>query len=477
MKKIFSLLAISVLCCGGAHADYASLGGAMQIKSTPTTQTASSTPQYCGETTISFDGFQGPDDNEFLYTTQQAYESVKNNRDNGRVSGGKVYECDNEHCLHNHVQDMPAGHYFKGVKVNHAAKYRCVTGIEDKWVEITEGCEIDRVKLQVGDWYQNGSKRVALNVGRCEQFEQKVDDNGTEFNARCEKVNNEIKMVCHLVKCKKGMKVSGERCVTESNQVTKKTCSWQGNTIEVGSSYSQKLTYEQCKTITSTVDKNGTAFTLRCEDKNPNPQLKCYLSQCKSGMKKSGEKCVKDGDSQPQPQPQPEPQPDVPEFDCPASDIALLYQWRSKYSSESEIVSLIDQILAYCEDSSRTATEYNRRMSELRALINEQIQITLIQEQQTTSTSEITKIVKEIKSTNEQLQGDVTVWRDAEGDFNTARLASDSIAAVVLGTAGGLITSHVIKKNQVKNGFEDINCSIGGQTVAGWGDEFNVGIQ
>ncbi|MBQ2844924.1 MAG: hypothetical protein IJE79_02835 [Alphaproteobacteria bacterium] len=68
-------------------------------------------------------------------------------------------------------------------------------------------------------------------------------------------------------------------------------------------------------------------------------------------------------------------------------------------------------------------------------------------------------------------------WRDAEGKFNTARLASDSIAGVVLGTAGGLISSKVIKKKQVENGFEDIKCTIGSQEVADWGDEFQVGIQ
>lgn len=71
----------------------------------------------------------------------------------------------------------------------------------------------------------------------------------------------------------------------------------------------------------------------------------------------------------------------------------------------------------------------------------------------------------------------VSVWKDAEGKFNTARLASDSIAGVVLGTAGGLITSHVVKKNQVENGFQDIKCTIGGQSVANWGDEFSIGIQ
>jgi hypothetical protein len=69
-----------------------------------------------------------------------------------------------------------------------------------------------------------------------------------------------------------------------------------------------------------------------------------------------------------------------------------------------------------------------------------------------------------------------SVWKDAEGNFNTARLASDSIAGVVLGTAGGIITSKLVKKSQLKKGFEDIKCSIGGQNVASYGDTFSVGM-
>lgn len=72
---------------------------------------------------------------------------------------------------------------------------------------------------------------------------------------------------------------------------------------------------------------------------------------------------------------------------------------------------------------------------------------------------------------------DPSVWKNAEGEFNTSRLISDSVAGVVLGTAGGLITSSVVKKNQVESGFEDIQCTVGGQVVAGWGDQFRVGIQ
>ena len=70
-----------------------------------------------------------------------------------------------------------------------------------------------------------------------------------------------------------------------------------------------------------------------------------------------------------------------------------------------------------------------------------------------------------------------SVWKNDEGKFNTARLASDSIAGVVLGTVGGIVTSHIIKKNQIKTGFQDLKCTIAGQDVADYGDEFRVSIK
>ena len=72
---------------------------------------------------------------------------------------------------------------------------------------------------------------------------------------------------------------------------------------------------------------------------------------------------------------------------------------------------------------------------------------------------------------------EVNKWKSADGTFNVARLASDSIAGAVLGTASGLITSSVVKKNQVKKGFENVRCVVGNQVVAGYGDEFTVGAQ
>lgn len=69
------------------------------------------------------------------------------------------------------------------------------------------------------------------------------------------------------------------------------------------------------------------------------------------------------------------------------------------------------------------------------------------------------------------------VWKTADGKFNTARLASDLTAGVVLGTVGGVVSGVVIKKKQVEKGFDALHCTVGGQTVADWGDEFTVGLR
>ena len=74
-------------------------------------------------------------------------------------------------------------------------------------------------------------------------------------------------------------------------------------------------------------------------------------------------------------------------------------------------------------------------------------------------------------------ESSASVWKDKDGNFNTARLASDLTAGVVLGTVGGVVSGVVIKKKQVEKGFDALHCTVGGQTVADWGDIFNVGLR
>ena len=90
---------------------------------------------------------------------------------------------------------------------------------------------------------------------------------------------------------------------------------------------------------------------------------------------------------------------------------------------------------------------------------------------------EIRNAQKTLEAFTNSAKDDRSVWRTAEGKFNTTRLASDITAGVVLGTVGGVVTGVVIKKNQVKKGFEALHCTVGGQKVAEWGDEFSVGLK
>ncbi len=105
----------------------------------------------------------------------------------------------------------------------------------------------------------------------------------------------------------------------------------------------------------------------------------------------------------------------------------------------------------------------------------QEIQRAMVADQQRAATQKIATAVEKINEITSSFKQ--SVWKNEEGKFNTSRLVSDSVAGVVLGTAGGLITSSVVKKNQVKNGFEDIKCVVGGQVVADYGDEFLVGVQ
>jgi len=93
------------------------------------------------------------------------------------------------------------------------------------------------------------------------------------------------------------------------------------------------------------------------------------------------------------------------------------------------------------------------------------------------NTDTVNQAVKNVASFFENVENNKTVWRTAEGKFNTARLASDAIAGTVLGTVGGVVSAKVIKKKQLEKGYDVLNCSVGGQKMADWGDTFNVDLR
>lgn len=168
-------------------------------------------------------------------------------------------------------------------------------------------------------------------------------------------------------------------------------------------------------------------------------------------------------------------------FRCDNSDFLSINLFKVNCKDNQMMLQLISEFEMLCNNPNATAEQYNKISNQVALAVEMNCRAPVIEDgpdvvpenvQSRAAVIAAGKVLDGIKA-----GFDVSVWKNAQGEFNTARLASDSIAAVVLGTAGGLITSSVMKKNQVEDGFEDLKCVIGGQPVAGWGDEFRVGIQ
>ncbi len=163
---------------------------------------------------------------------------------------------------------------------------------------------------------------------------------------------------------------------------------------------------------------------------------------------------------------------------------------KEKYKDDADKIKKLDDTLARVKEAQRicpragvvlSATDNETLQKVYGAILDlakifpeiHQVTTSLNITQLTVSNTEINTYYSELSRIRDTFK--LNEWRDAEGNFNTARLASDSIAGVVLGTVGGVVTAHLVKKNQLKKGFEDIQCHIGGQSVADYGDGFVVG--
>ena len=171
------------------------------------------------------------------------------------------------------------------------------------------------------------------------------------------------------------------------------------------------------------------------------------------------------------------------QVECEQSDIDKIERMRNSLNDckkcnddiSEQVKGIVNKMAEVCTDTGKKltatpATEYKRLWQQLAKLIKDF-------DKKHPGVLDMRDFAEADYDYLKSLSLKQTVWRDEEGKFNVKRLASDSIAGVVLGTAGGLITSKLVKKNQIKTGFEDIQCTIGGQRVADWHDEFTVGIQ
>ena len=423
--------------------------------------------------TLSFQGNQDPDDNEFLYENKTMFDlAVRGHKNTRNTSGdGLGYECDSAFsgsCSTSDKVTMPAGHVFNGRIVNKRVTYECrgpnsLAGVyfDDRWVAIDEGEYCDTRGFGHG-----GKPCRSLSKTDCSGYEVS-DANGTEYQGWC---RSGPKFICVATKCDHGLVADANGRCNQPVQPQKKSCN--------GTPHGQTKT-ETCPSFIL----NGSLCKRTCNDGKWSDWA---LVSCKNPYLPKNGICVKPlivgdsngggngnnngdsgnvnigGDNAVQLPPVVE-QP----FSCPELTPS---DWRTAYASCADVIAAYEALEEYCANEP-SENEFRSRRNALASLRNA---CSDKQRRITESTAKISGLGDKLKDI---MSAKLSVWKTAEGNFNGARLASDSIAGVVLGTAGGLITSTVVKKNQVKTGFEDVNCAVGGQNVAGWGDEFTVGIR
>lgn len=237
---------------------------------------------------------------------------------------------------------------------------------------------------------------------------------------------------------------------------------------------------------------------VQVENLNPRQIVDAYIGE---------EACICVADQiAPQPVVQPDVQPDVPpedEKECVYNLTVNIQCNNGNYYTENATIhmSKTQAQKMTCEiwkskmqqiQNGRLDADLQKEIDEMQDLLNEKCgnasgDIIVMNSQtggsvgtvntENTNEIEIENAKRTLNNFFDKARKNASVWEKTDGSFNTARLASDLTAGVVLGTVGGVVSGHIIKKNQIKKGFEGLHCTVGGQTVADWGDEFSVGFR
>ena len=422
-------------------------------------------------------GGKAENSNEYLYVSISDHE-----QDNAFVCGHLTTSgCNSDYYIY-----VRGDHYWKGSSVSGAQLYSCdyQKGWGDAWVQTGFG-NLDPCESTEGRAFVttiNGNKKVyttdsysvhpssdyIVTKGFCYIDEVKVQPvvEQTCEQSHCSGVSGDVLTKCRACcaaeneitwngsdcSCKdvnKNFDVSTRRCVARQGDREEKSCR-EGRTTAEG-----KACCDLPEDVATWDDPNcnclgGKEFKIDGQGKG-----QCVVS---GGGDDEGNA--------------------VTPYKCSDFDITLINSWKVDCKDSSTVMQLIQQFELKCKDPNLTVAEFNKMSNQVSLAVERSCQ-PVIEEVIKPDNSQARAAIISAGGVLDSIVAGFgkSKWKNAEGEFNTARLASDSIAAVVLGTAGGLITSSVMKKHQVEDGFEDLKCVIGGQPVAGWGDEFRVGIQ
>ncbi|MFQ6739421.1 MAG: hypothetical protein ACLRFJ_02015 [Alphaproteobacteria bacterium] len=428
----------------------------------------------CGvEMSVSFDGIQGPKNNEFIFVDKESFETAKNHKRNDSVNlTGGVWECDNKHCKNDSEIVAPAGHVFRGAVQQSSKRYRCILGAEDRWVVIDDGCVFNGRSIDVGD------SLPGVPYAECWTVDSSIANypHNVQFTVKCVGPGN-LKCIpeaeCDDTDLPRKCNVANAK---DAVQVCKngKWGSCEVKECQVGYDLDKNTCVKHSQEQVSCKDKRTTPEGKACCDVESTVAVwrdnRCVCINGGEFVFGNGilqPYCKVEGVVQPNPIVIPGPSP----YQCDAVKLARLRTWLNEYGNNVQIVMAITEVIRQCDAHNISESDFNNAYTEISIMISK-----LIAEQNAQS-AHINDLAGQIDSKINNLGGELKKWRNIDGSFNTARLASDSIAGVVLGTVGGVVTSSIIKKNQVEDGFEDIKCAIGGQSVASYGDQFSVGLQ
>ena len=457
---------------------------------------------------------QKPDDDEYLYLSQADYNTAKTEFKKHSNSGnGKGYECDSagsRHCKTRNIVTLPAGHVFKGKVVNEPHKYKCevkvLTG-NDYWEDLgkvsepkpgEKACKINGQTVKLGGHLHVNCKESAYSNIRtgdqCRAYCLKKGDglvsvygielcppnyvpvSKVDLSGFSPKISDQLYYECEEQQkpgptppksCKESRSTAeGKACCDLPSSVAKWTgghCVCQAADTE----FKMENGVGVCapKGGCGIYKDNPEAFAC-CEAKYTWVNGKC---ECPEGTKWSYDSAKKTGSC-------------VTDNTNALTDCIYRFSGKVKCANGNSMDITEQRPLTKAELGGLTCDQFN---SMYQADVNKLNQFfanhcsggAFVSIVTGPSAAEIESAKSVLSAFFTAAQSNASVWKDAEGKFNKARLASDLTAGVVLGSVGGVVSGVVIKKKQVQKGFEALHCAVGGQTIADWGDEFNVGLR
>ena len=448
--------------------------------------------------------------NEYLYATKDDYEATK-----GRLYG-QVYECDSSSktCNYGDTLTLPAGHVFQRETITKKKTYKCVSG--DFWLDITDdikdnnkpentnsntcthngktynvgdivkqdySCKSLIFGLKTGDKCRNvctkdskGKTSVMTVISKCpanttgvhttgltpSNYYQSCKENKSGWKPCREKFRNPSEERCACWDAKDATTWTGDEqqgtCTCNDDRsgnkfdwdATQKKCV--PHKVETCDGfYNDYVKHTCCKMQEQgTTELNRDTGVCTCTNKSKkwdadnaqcvdidfgNNNTPVIVSNCEYVYKGN--------------------------IECNGRQFLASKKHRATIQPENlQGMSCYDFNNTYGKDASYASQYFASWCNLYGANVPDQKQIddarTLLQ------------------SKLNAMRENASVWKDADGNFNKARLASDMTAGVVLGTVGGVVSGVVIKKKQLEKGFDVLHCTVGGQVVADWGDEFKV---